>query len=40
MTLEFGASEPVALARAATRLAQSGLIVDAAASRRIAVRAP
>lgn len=40
MTLELGASEPAALARAAARLAQSGLIVDAAAAKRIAVRAP
>ena len=40
MTLELGASEPAALARAAARLAQAGLIVDAAAAKRITVRAP
>jgi general secretion pathway protein L len=40
MTLELGASEPAALKRAAARLAQAGLIVDAAAAKRITVRAP
>lgn len=40
MTLELGATEPAALARAAARLAQAGLIVDASGAKRIAVRAP
>ena len=40
MTLELGAGEPAAAARVAARLAQAGLIVDAAVGKRIAVRAP
>jgi general secretion pathway protein L len=40
MTLELAALPPAALARAAARLAQAGLIVDAAGAQRITVRAP